>query len=164
MLNQGERDYRTAGKMISALSFTFSLSLSLALVVIFSPFLVKLHSDHIKSFVTIQFCLLCMFGLSNMLFRCPFVNGQSLSYALDEHMRLGHHLSLFFVVFSFNLNNHTFSFIWRKLLNYYFHWRNVVAAIFGHLFPPSRPSVSLSFLSSPQYFMHSIACITRVHS
>lgn len=98
LLNQDKRDYRTAGKMISALlslvrSFLLHFCPSSDPTRIYPATLVKLYSDHIKSFVTIQFCLLCMFGLSNMLFRCSFVNGQSL-YAPDEHMRLDHHLSL----------------------------------------------------------------------
>lgn len=71
-----------------------------------SPFLVKLHSDHIKSFVTIQFCLLCMFGLSNMLFS-PLLMFQSLPGWWAHE--IGHHFWLFF--FFCNLNNHIFVYL-----------------------------------------------------
>lgn len=47
-------------------------------------FLVKLHSDHIKSFVTIQLCLLCMFGLSNTLFPALLMASAS----TGKHMKL----------------------------------------------------------------------------
>lgn len=101
MLNQDKRDYRTAVEMI-AIFLSVSVSCRpLRFQPVLSSLNQELHFSHIKSFVTIQFCLLCMFGLSNTLF-LPWLITKATT---EKHMNLIEillvHRCHFFVVIQF---------------------------------------------------------------